>query len=133
MPKPRTRIPRGSKYGNKRAPSLLVGRSFHSQAERARGEELALLEKAGAIRNLRFQVPVPLRVNGKLVTTWIADFVWECPPPWRGILDGEAVDDGFCRVYEDLKGFRTDLYALKAKLFEAIFGFPIYESQPKRK
>lgn len=98
-----------NKYRAKRSESALIGRSFASQAERRRGEELALLEKAGAIRNLCFQVPVPCVVNGAPVCKWVADFVYEEKDPKRGWVN----------VFEDCKGFPTDVYKLKKKILAA--------------
>jgi hypothetical protein len=106
-----------SKYGNKRTP---VGdRMFDSKGEAGRAMELRILEKAGHIRDLAFQVSFPLEVNGMLVCRYKADFAYTC-------ADG-------VNVVEDFKGYRTPEYALKAKLFRAIYGFPILETGPKKR
>ena len=46
----------GNKYGARRTYSELCGRTFASKAECIRSEELALLEKAGEISGLKYQV-----------------------------------------------------------------------------
>jgi len=121
-----------SKYGNKRAASLLVGRSFDSQAERDRGEELALMEKAGAIRNLEFQKTFKLEVNGILVATYRADFVYE-EVGFKGIVFGPPARKAE-PVVEDVKGWLTPEYKLKKKLMLAVHGIEIQEvyAKPKR-
>ena len=49
-----------SKYGNVRTYSTLCSRWFSSKAEARRGEELALLQKAGEISHLEYQVKFQL-------------------------------------------------------------------------
>lgn len=120
-------ISKPSKYKNVKAESALVGRSFDSRAERKRGEELALLEKAGAIRHLRYQVTVPLNVNDKRVCAWVADFVYEERD------NSVRLGHGWREIHEDTKGFRTPIYELKRKLFHAIYGVEIRESGTERK
>lgn len=102
-----------SKYGAVRTER--GGRSFASKREADRYSDLVLKERAGQIRNLRCQVPVPILVNGEEVTRWVADFVYEEAPDW-------AV------IHEDCKGYRTDLYKLKAKLVRVAAGIVIRET-----
>lgn len=81
---------------------------FDSRAEAFRYAELKFLERAGAITNLRLQVPFELvpayTWRGKKVraSTYLADFVYLT-------TDGEE-------VVEDVKGAITQLYSLKKKL-----------------
>ncbi len=96
-----------SKYGNKK---VQIDRYvFDSQLEGRRYRELALLERAGEIKNLRLQVPFLLqesfRKNGKTYRKieYIADFVYE----EKGQI-----------IVEDTKGMKTDVFKLKQKLFE---------------
>jgi hypothetical protein len=49
-----------NKYHAKKTVSALCERTFDSRAEARRGEELKLLEKAGAISELKYQVPFQL-------------------------------------------------------------------------
>ena len=95
-----------NKYGNRR--TKVDGVSFASAGEARRWGELKLLERAGEISELRRQQPYPLKVNGRLVTTMVLDFVYRNRA-------GEP-------VYEDFKGHMTPEWALKAKLFLALTG-----------
>lgn len=100
-----------SKFGNVKT---WVGEAcFDSRREAERWIALRLLERAGQIAGLARQVRFPLKVNGKPVTTYVADFTYRTAA-------GEF-------VVEDAKGHRTREYITKAKLFEAIHGFPIRE------
>ena len=93
-----------SKY---RAVKTTVGDiTFDSKREAARYQELMLLLRAGAIRNLELQVPFKCVVNGRKICAYRADFIYF---------------DGLDRIVEDVKGYRTREYVLKKKLVEALF------------
>lgn len=81
------------------------GKKFPSKKEAARWGELLLLEKAGAISNLEYQPRYPLRVNGQLICTYVAD---------------SDYFENNKRVVEDVKGFKTPVYRLKKKLLLAL-------------
>lgn len=81
---------RRTKYGNIRTWSELCGRLFDSRAEAIRGEELRLLELAGAIRDLEYQPSWRLSLNPSV--TYRADF--------RYLEGGD-------HVVEDVKGVLT--------------------------
>lgn len=49
-----------NKYGAKKTESELIGRTFDSKAEARRAEELWLLQQAGQIKDLEFQVKYQL-------------------------------------------------------------------------
>ena len=104
-----------SKVGNKYNATRVAidGITFHSRAEAARYSELHLMAKAGTIKDLRLQVPYKIVVNGKNICTYRADFVYKN-------ASGKE-------VVEDVKGYRTDVYRLKKKLVEAIYGIDIVE------
>jgi len=109
---------RRNKYGAKA--EVVDGLRFDSGGEARRYEELCLLQVAGHVRDLRIHVPYPIVVNETYVCRYEADFVYE-------LLD----DDGRWRgVVEDCKGFRTDVYKLKAKLMLAVHGIEILETVP---
>jgi hypothetical protein len=72
------------------------------------------MEAKGKIHCLSRQCPFPLLVNGRTVCKYVADFVYRYTPTGG-------------MVVEDAKGYRTALYRLKAKLFEAIMGYKIKE------
>ena len=91
-----------------------------SKLEAYRCDELAIQEAAGDITNLKAH-PQPvyhLEVNGVRVATYRGDF--------------EYVDRDGVLVTEDTKGFRTEVYQLKAALFAAIFGREILETRRVR-
>jgi len=77
-----------NKYSAKKTYSELCGRTFDSKAEARRGEELALLEKAGGISDLEYQVSFKL-----------------CESPNIKIkIDFKYTQDGIV-IYEDVKGY----------------------------
>jgi hypothetical protein len=86
-----------------------------AKGECERWEELKLMERAGAIRHLRRQVPFAMVVSGVLVCTYIADFVYE---------------DGAATIVEDHKSPVTRklaAFSIKRKLMQAIHGIQIRE------
>lgn len=109
--------PGGSKY---HATKVIVdGITFDSKREAKRYQELKLMERAGAIKDLRRQVRYELLpafdVQGKRYrpTTYVADFVY--------------TEDGK-EVTEDVKGMKTPVYLLKRKLFAYKYGVSIRET-----
>lgn len=104
-----------NKYGNKK--TTVDGIAFDSKWEAERYCELKTLERVGDISDLDLQVPYKLRVNGMLICTYKADFVYQA--------DGKT-------VVEDAKGVITKEYALKRKLMKAIYGIEIFESKKKK-
>jgi hypothetical protein len=109
-----------SKFHNK------ITEGYHSKAECKRAKELALLLQLGHISELKEQFPFPMRVNGQHICKYIVDFIY---------FD----NDKKVWVAEDVKGCKTDVYRLKAKLFQAIYGddWIFFENtaatKPKRK
>lgn len=108
-----------TKYNNKKV--TVNGQVFDSKKEANRYKELLLLEKAGAIKDLRMQVKFTLipaqrdEATGKVVErecSYKADFVYE--------EDGKT-------VVEDVKGFRTKEYIIKRKLMLWRYGIRIRE------
>lgn len=95
----------------------IIGEWFASLKEAKRWIVLSELQKAGAIRELRRQVPYDLLVNGIKVCSWVADAVYE-----------EFYDGTWLTVREDSKGHRTPEYQLKKKFVEAQFGWSIRET-----
>ena len=95
------------KYGNEK--KKIDGHVFSSKAEARRYLQLLLMEKAGEISGLRLQPEYELipsfKKNNKTYrkTVYIADF--------------EYKENGRI-VVEDVKGFSTDVYKLKKKMFE---------------
>lgn len=108
-----------NKYGNRKV--IIDGEVFDSKKEAKRFCELSLLQKGGAITDLRRQVKYVLipaqrepdrvgkrggKIKGKLIereVSYIADFVY-----WD-LGKGET-------IVEDTKGMRTKDYILKRKM-----------------
>lgn len=106
---------RQPKYRNKKVE--VDGVLFDSKKEAGRWSELRLLERAGQLSNLSRQVRLPLRVNGKLVCTFIPDFSYVS-------ADGKE-------VIEDVKSPITrkhPVYRIKVKLLEALTGQKVLET-----
>lgn len=120
----------GNKYGNRKI--TVDGEVFDSRKEARRFCDLALLEKAGQIADLKRQVKFVLipaqrepdrvgprggKVKGKLLekeVSYYADFVY------LDLQTGEM-------VVEDTKGMKTKDYIIKRKLMLYILGIRIKE------
>lgn len=100
-----------SKYNNKK--TVVDNITFDSKKEANRYRELKTIEKHGDIRDLRLQVPFELlpRQCDERAVKYIADFVYF-----------DTINSVY--VIEDVKGFRTDVYKLKRKLFK--YRYPQY-------
>ena len=100
-----------SKYRNVK--TEIDGHTFDSRAEARRWRDLCLLERAGAISNIRRQVRFPIVWNGTKICDYVADFVYR---------ETDKVGD----TIEDVKGAKTPAYRIKRKLMAAQ-GQPITE------
>lgn len=104
------------KYHNKK--TTVDGITFDSKAEAARYCELKLLEKSGYISDLKLQPEFELipafSKNGKRYrkTVYKADFCYVDRKTGKTLV-------------EDVKGVKTQVYAMKKKLFE--YRFPDLE------
>tara|TARA_B100001287_G_C22326372_1_gene364129 strand:- start:158 stop:475 length:318 start_codon:yes stop_codon:yes gene_type:complete len=85
---------------------------FHSKKEANRYRELCLLNKSKIISDLELQPNFKITINNKFICNYKADFAYK--------QDGQI-------VYEDVKGFRTQVYKLKKKLTEAQYNVTIKE------
>lgn len=104
--------PKKHKYGAKR--TVVDEIAFASKKEAKRYAVLRDCQLAGLLRDLKLQPRYPLVVNGKKIATYVGDFYYvDCET-------GEA-------ILEDCKGFKTALYILKKKLFEALYDMQITE------
>lgn len=106
-----------SKYNNRKV--TVDGLVFDSRKEYIRYRELALLQRAGQVSDLKRQAKFELipsqKVGGKVVEracTYVADFVYT--------ENGKT-------VVEDTKGFRTKDYIIKRKLMLFVHGIQIKE------
>jgi hypothetical protein len=93
------------------------GKLHHSALEARRCTELHLLASANppVITELKAhpQPAYPLVVNGRKVAVYVSDF--------------EYLDENGELVTEDTKGFRTEVYKIKAELFAALYGREVRE------
>ena len=101
-----------SKYGAQK--TTVDGIEFDSKAEARRYGELRLLERSGRIKNLERQVRYDLEVNGVKIGFYKADFRY-----WDQASSQQIV--------EDVKGMRTPVFAIKAKLMKALHRVEIVE------
>lgn len=104
-------------------------RTFDSQREARRYDQLALLLKAGAIRDLRLQQNFTLvegyvTADGETIRPMVykADFAYERPtePDVTGTVH-------WIKVVEDAKGVRTKEYIQKRKLMLDKFNITVLE------
>ena len=103
---------RRNKYG--KIKFTVDGITFASKAEARRYGELKLLVRAGEIQNLELQPKFALvGIGATKICQYRADFAYQHT---NGPL-----------VVEDVKGMKTPVYRLKAKLFRDNFGFSITE------
>lgn len=113
-----------SKYNNEI--TEIQGRKFASKKEANRYKDLLLLEKAGVIKDLECQVPYELQPSYKQdnktirAIKYVADFVYK-----------EKIKSDVCEMWkeviEDTKGYRTEIYKIKKKMFEYKYGVKIRE------
>lgn len=101
-----------SKYRNRK--TVIDGLTFASVKEGRRYVELKNMQQAGIISNLRMQVPIACILNGIKVCDWVADFTYS--------------DQAGNPIYEDVKGYRTEVYRLKKKLVFVCHGIEILET-----
>lgn len=109
------KIPSYRKYSNKKVVTE-SGIKYDSKREAKRGAELELLEKIGAISELQRQVRYEIipKQDGERACTYIVDFEY---------IDEEK----FKRVWEDVKGHKTEVYRIKKKLMRYVHGITITE------
>ncbi len=114
-----------SKYGVDNSAAGKLRRTYEhviydSQAEMEYAAQLHMRLKAGYLHSVERQVRMPLMVNGSKVCDMVIDFRLQWP-------------DGKTELH-DVKGMVTPVWRLKAKLFEAIYGYKIievYKGAPK--
>lgn len=101
------------KYHNSK--TVIDGIRFDSKKEAKRYLELKILEKAGAIQDLKRQVPYVLINKSRYgrAIKYVADFVY--------LENGQL-------VVEDVKGVRTPVYKLKKRLMAERFGIEVKET-----
>jgi len=95
------------------------GVTFDSAGEARAGSLLMLWEKAGAISNLERQ-PRYVLMDGYVDATGRKVRPMEYVPDFRFIRDNRI-------VVVDFKGFRTEAYKIKAKLFRQRYPYLVFE------
>lgn len=93
-----------SKYRS--VPTEVDGHRFPSKKEANVYIGLKLLERGKQISGLTLQPRYPLVVNGHKVCTFVPDFLY--------------FEKGKC-VCGEAKGYRTQVYQIKSKLFRALY------------
>jgi len=101
---------RNNKYRAVKTYSELCQRTFDSKAEAKRGEELALLEKAGEISDLQYQVKRILSTETHYRVTITIDFSYR--------RDGK-------RIYEDVKGMMLKDFKVKLAWLRQMYGIEV--------
>lgn len=99
-----------NKYSAKK--TVVDGKKFDSKAEARRYSELMLLQRSGKISDLKLQKTYQLipRFTKNGITYRAVNY----------IADFEYIENGSI-IVEDVKGFRTDVYKIKRKLFEYVY------------
>lgn len=94
-----------TKYHNKR--QEYGGHSYMSKLEADVAWQLDMRIKAGEVKSYKRQVKIALDVKGKHICNYIIDFV---------VKRTDGVTE-----YLEAKGFETEVWRLKWKLFEALY------------
>ena len=109
---------------------------FDSQKEARRYDELAALERAGTIRELRMQVDFTLQeayTDGEgrraRAIRYRADFSYKKRPKYWTGYESQCPDDGWILVVEDVKSraTKTKTYAVKRKMMKERYNIDIQE------
>jgi hypothetical protein len=83
---------------------------YDSKFEAGKGQELTLMKRAGEIKDFEEQVVIPLQFNGYHICNYKIDFVVHH-------------NDGTTEFLE-CKGFPTEVWKIKWKIFEALYDIP---------
>lgn len=95
-----------NKYGAAR--KEYNGRTYMSKGEAGYAAELDLRKRAGEIKEIIPQYRLSLDVNGYHICNYIVDF--------KVVMADDTIE------FHEYKGFETDLWRIKWKLAEAIYG-----------
>lgn len=83
------------------------GTTYHSKKEQRYAFELEMRQKAGDIKSWERQIRIPIEVNGFHICNYYIDFV---------VHHNDDTTE-----YVEVKGFVTETWRLKWKLFEALY------------
>lgn len=103
-----------TKYKNKSC--RYGGRMYHSRREVNDAIWLDSLLKQGKIQEVNHQYKISLRVNGEFICNHYVDF--------------EVILNDGRPKYVETKGFPTEVWRLKKKLFNAIYPDAVYLVNP---
>lgn len=98
-------------------PTEVDGIRFASKKEAARWKELLVLQASGVVKDIQRQVEYRLEFAGQLLCKYRADFVYD-----------EMRKGLWHSVTEDVKGYKTPMYALKRKMMKVMLGIEIRET-----
>jgi|TARA_Y100001973_G_C5163730_1_gene314916 hypothetical protein len=108
-----TRYGKYNKYNAKKTD--FMGFKFDSKWEAERYGQLASMQMAGVVEDLRRQVKYDIIVNEQKICKYIADFVYT-------LIHEDGKKE---KIVEDAKGVQTSDFKLKKKLMEAVFNIKI--------
>lgn len=91
----------------KSVPTEVNGITYHSKLEGKYAFELNARKLAGEIKDWERQVKIALDINGRHIANYYVDFLVHH-------LDGTM-------EYIEVKGFETEVWRMKWKIFEALF------------
>jgi len=97
---------KGNKYGAKS--TIYNNIAYHSKKEAGYAQELDLRLKAKDIKGWNRQKKISLDVNGYHICNYYVDF--------------EVLHNDGTKEWVEVKGFETEVWRLKWKLCEALFG-----------
>lgn len=97
------------KYRNKKC--KIGGYSYDSIGEAKRHQQLQIMERAGLIRDLKFQTKITLLESFKYNSKCIRGITYK--PDFEYFEKNKNGD--WVRVIEDFKGFRNQVYKIKKK------------------
>lgn len=107
-----------TKYHNKKV--KYDGYTFDSIREKNYYIKLKLLEKSGKIKELELQKEFELQPNYKLNNKTIRKITYRADFTYKTVADDKL-------HVIDVKGYRTDVYKLKKKIFEYKYKIEIEE------
>lgn len=97
------------KYHNKK--TVVDGIKFDSKLEAQRYTELRVMQRTGLIKDLALQPEYELQPKFQKNGKTYRKIVYKADFSYIRAKDGKT-------IVEDTKGFKTDVYAIKKKLFE---------------
>jgi len=106
LPKQPYRVIKSNKYGAVK--KEYKGGLYHSTKEAIHAQELDLLLKTKKIKSWRRQVKIDLQSNGYHIANYYVDF--------------EVTHNDGLIEFQEVKGYETDVFKMKWRLFESMYG-----------